>query len=318
MSSARSRTLRGADPLGSIVGPLFAWLCAFFVVSACVGIIAYIFTQGAPSIDAHFLTHDPNPSMTEAQSGGVRVPIAGTVLLIVLSMAVAAPLALASAIQLAEYMDERALLTRAVRVGLEVLAGVPSVVFGMFGIAMFTKPMFAFLSAQGAVASQAAFGRSFLVAAIVMGIHVLPFVAKAMEESIRSVPRSYRDAAAALGITKLRAIRKVILPAAAPGLSTGLVLGMGLVAGDTAIVWLTLGGTVGMGADRWWRPENWSAVLHGTGSTLTTFTYYTSPVGEGMAPEMAFGAALVLLAIVLLFNTLSTVLAQLGSRHHRR
>ena len=310
--------LRERVRFGSVVWPVIAWLCAITVTAVCVGIIVYLFQQGSQTVNMHFLTHDPNPSMTEAQTGGVRVPIAGTVILIVLSLMVAVPLALASATYLAEYMDESRPLTKAVRVGLEVLASVPSVVFGMFGIALFSKPSLTFMSSAGADASRAAFGRSFLVAGVVMGVHVLPFIVKVMEEAIRSVPKAYRDASAALGLPRWRSIRKVVLPAAMPGLSTAVILGMGLVAGDTAIVWLTLGGTVDMGADAWWQPQNWNAVLHGTGATLTTFTYYTSPVGEGTAPEMAFGAALVLMAIVLTLNIASTVIARVGSRHHRR
>lgn|GEM_PF-223914 len=310
--------LRERGKLGSALWPVAAWAAAAAVIAVCVGIVAYLFVQGGPTINWHFLSNDPNPSLTEAQSGGIRVPIAGTVLLIVLSLVVAVPLALASATYLAEYMDERRLLTRIVRIGLEVLASVPSVVFGMFGLALFTRPMFTFLSSAGAEANRAAFGRSFLVAAIVMGVHVLPFIVKVMEEAIRSVPRTYRDAASALGLPKWRSLRRVVLPAAAPGLSTAVILGMGLVAGDTAIVWLTLGGTVSMGSDTWWRPDSWNAVLHGTGATLTTFTYYTSPVGEGMAPEMAFGAALVLVGIILVLNAGATVLSRIGSRHHRR
>lgn len=184
----------------------------------------------------------------------------------------------------------------------------------MFGIALFSMPVFVFLSSEGAEGADAAFGRSFLVASIVMGIRILPFVVKVAEEAIRSVPRSYRDGAAALGMTKWRGIRKVVLPSARPGIATAVVLGMGLAAGDTAIVWLTLGGTMNMAVDHWWNVANWAEVIRGTGSTLTTFIYFASPAGEGNAPVLAYGAALLLILLVLTLNLLAVLIARRGAR----
>ena len=295
--------------LSSIVGQAASWLAVGLLAAVCIFIVGYLFYQGFQAVSVKFLTTDPSPSLAENAGGGVRIPIVGTTLLIMLSMLVAFPLAVATAVYLAEYMDEQRLLTRAVRIGLEVLASVPSVVFGMFGLAVFTLPLFAFLSSSGADNASAAFGRSFFVAAIVMGIHVLPFVIKVSEEAIRSVPRSFRQGAHALGVTKWRAITKVVLPAAGPGIATGVVLGMGLVAGDTAIVWLTLGGTMTMASDTWWLPANALTVLKGTGSTLTTFIYYNSPAGDGNSPQLAFGAALVLILVVLILNLVAILVA---------
>ncbi len=291
--------------LSEFLGYTLMVLSVVSIVAVCAGILGILFWQGIHSIDWTFLTQDPNPSIAEGgSSGGVRAPIAGTILLIFISTVLVVPLALGAAIYLADYMDERSVFTKAIRLGVEVLAGVPSVVFGMFGLAMFSAPWLAFMSSKGDGAEiQAAFGRSFVVASIVMALHIMPFVVKVMEEAIRSVPKAYRDAAAGLGFTKWRAIRTIVLPAAKPGLATAVVLGMGLVAGDTAIVWLTLGGTMTMsGADEWWLPWNWAALLTGTGSTLTTFTYFSSPAGDGNAPEMAFGAAFLLIMIVLVLN----------------
>ena len=255
--------------------------------------------------------------MIESEAGGIRTPLVGTLLLIALSVAFAAPLSLAAAVQLAEYMDDRSLLTRSVRLGLEVLASVPSVVFGMFGLALFSVSFFRFLSSAGAEGADAAFGRSFLVAAIVMGIHILPFMTKVMEEAIRSVPSSYRQAAAGLGIEKWRSMVLVVLPTARSGIAAAVILGMGLVAGDTAIVWLLLGGTLSMGSDAWWLPGNWIEVVRGTGSTLTTYTYFSSPAGEGMAPGLAFGAALVLMVIVVVLNLAASLIGRQSARSER-
>jgi len=281
------------------------WASAGVVFAACAAIVASMAVRGIGALDWAFFTTDPLPSFEEALAGGIRTPIAGSVLLAALGIAAVFLPALGAAIYLAEYMDEQRLGTRAIRLGLEVLAGVPSVVFGIWGLAVFSLPVFAFLSdsAGGDVAS--AFGRSFLVGAIVMAVHILPFVVKVMEESIRSVPKALREAGHALGLTKWRTIRRIVLPTAAPGLVTAIVLGLGLIVGDTAIVWLTVGGTMTMsGADEWWLPHNWLAALKGTGSTLTTFIFYSSPAGEGNAPGKAYGAAVVLLALVVALNAL--------------
>jgi phosphate transport system permease protein len=306
-----------AQELTSYIGIGLSWLMAALVVGVCFFIIGYLVQQGFKSMSWQFFTTDPSGSIAEGQGGGVRIPLVGTAFLIVGSMLLAVPLAIASAVYLAEYMDERNLLTRIIRVGLEVLAGVPSVVFGMFGLALFTLPALAFFSSSGADNASAAFGRSFFVASIIMGVHVLPFIVKVAEEAIRSVPASYRAGAAALGMTKWRAVRKIVLPAAAPGIATGVVLGMGLVAGDTAIVSLTLGATMTMAVDNWWQASNLLTVLRGTGSTLTTFIYFNSPAGEGNSPDLAFAAALVLIGLVVVLNVIAMLIARVQSNAGR-
>jgi phosphate transport system permease protein len=150
-----------------------------------------------------------------------------------------------------------------------------------------------------------------------MAIHILPFVIKVAEEAIRNVPLSLRQGALALGMTKWRTIRKVVLPAARSGIATAVVLGMGLAAGDTAIVWLTLGGSMTMAVEKWWQPDNWVAVLRGSGSTLTTYAYFNSPAGDGNSPGAAFGAALLLVLIVLVFNLAAVVLFRRNAKTGR-
>ena len=313
-SSMRLSGVNRRSQVGSWIGYAFAWLCAIVVTAVCLFIIGYLIKEGIHFLTWKFVSTDPNPSLSQNGGGGVRIPIAGTLLLIVLSMLVAIPLSVSSAVYLAEYMDESRFLTRTVRVGLEVLASVPSVVFGMFGLALFTLPMFTFLSSSGAEGAKAAFGRSFLTAGIIMGVHVLSFMTKVSEEAVRSVPKSYRHGALALGMTKWRSIRKIVLPAAGPGIATAVVLGMGLVAGDTAIVWLLLGGTMTMATDKWWQPANFVTVLRGTGSTLTTFTYVNSPAGEGNSPDLAIAAALVLILLVLALNLTAVAVARAQAR----
>jgi phosphate transport system permease protein len=178
----------------------------------------------------------------------------------------------------------------------------------MFGLALFTMGFFQFLSAGGAEGGGMAFGRSFFVASIVMAVHILPFVVKVSEEAIRNVPQSLRQGALALGMTKWRTISKIVLPAASSGIATAVVLGMGLAAGDTAIVWLTLGGSMTMAVDNWWTVGHWLTTLKGAGSTLTMYAYFNSAAGDGNSPDAAFGAAFVLICIVLIFNLIAALL----------
>ena len=301
---------RSKGEFSSVVGIVFCWVTAAVVAAVCIGIVAYVAVEGWRAINWAFLRTDPTPTLMENQAGGVRIPIVGTTVLVLGATLLSFPICLGAAVYLAEYMDEEKPLTRLIRVGLEVLAGVPSVVFGMFGLAVFSISFFTFLSSSGVEGASAAFGRSFFIAMMVMGIHLFPFIIKVMEEAIRAVPRSFRDGAAALGMTKWRAIRKIVLPAARPGLATGVILGMGLAAGDTAIVWLTLGGTMTMAVDKWWQASKWLTVLRGTGSTLTTYIYFNSPAGEGNAPQLAFGAALVLIGLVLVLNLIAALIGR--------
>ncbi|HEY5506426.1 MAG TPA: ABC transporter permease subunit, partial [Coriobacteriia bacterium] len=219
---------QGNRRIGSRIGVVLCWAAAIAVAAVCVFIIGYLAWEGWHAVTWRFLSTDPVASLAEDSAGGIRTPMVGTAILVVFSVALAFPIAIGAAVYLAEYMKERWWITRIVRLGLETLASVPSVVFGMFGLAVFTLPAFTFLSASGAEGSTAAFGRSFLVASLVMAVHVLPFVIKVAEEAIRAIPASYRQGALALGMTKWRTISKVVLPAAAPGIATAVVLGMGL------------------------------------------------------------------------------------------
>lgn len=285
------------------LGPLLCGLASLVTILVCAGIIVFLLVNGIGAITPSFLLTDPQPSLQEDLSGGILAPLIGSVLLTLTGILIALPLALGAAIYLAEYASDNQLV-QTLRLGIDVLAGVPTIVFAIFGIAIFTYPQLAFLSSKvEGVEMARAFGRSFLVAGIVMAIMILPYVIKTMEEAIKAVPVSYRHAAYSLGSTQWSAIRRVVLPSARNGLITGVILGIGRIIGDTAIVWLCLGGSMRMtGAKEWWLPENWWATLRHTGSTLTSYIYYSSPAGEGNAPNKAFGAAVVLILLILAFN----------------
>ena len=288
---------------GSILGYSACWLSGIMVIIICVLILVFLLLNGLHVISLDFLLQNPQPSLIENLTGGIFTPIIGTILLVVLGIIISTPWALATAIYLAEYAEDD-LFTNTLRTGIDILSGVPTIVFGIFGLAIFTHPnLYFFSSIVEGVENAKAFGRSFFVAAIVMSMMVLPFVIKSIEESIRSVPTTYRNASLSLGISKWRTIRKVIIPTAFTGIITGIVLAIGRIAGDTAIVWLCLGGSITLtGVQPWWHPQNWLSTLQNSGATLTTYIYYSSPAGEGNAASKAFGAAVVLIIIVLFLN----------------
>ncbi len=287
------------------------WCSGLITMLICLGIVLFLVVKGAHAISWQFLFTDPLPSMNEALSGGILTPLIGTVLLTTLGIVCALPWAGATAIYLAEYAGENQFVN-ALRTGIDVLAGVPTIVFAIFGLAVFTLPQMAMFSTivEGVDNAQA-FGRSFLVAAITMAAMVLPFVIKSIEEAIRSVPPSYKEASYALGASKWNTISCVILPAARAGIITGVILGIGRIAGDTAIIWLCLGGSMNMGGQQpWWMPQHWVSTLRHTGSTLTSYVYFSSPAGEGNSPGKAFGAGLVLVVFILLLNAVVSYLGR--------
>jgi phosphate transport system permease protein len=178
----------------------------------------------------------------------------------------------------------------------EIVAGTPTIVLAIFGLLVFTQGALGFLSftAEGG----AVFGRSFFIAGIMMSLIAIPLIVGATREALQSIPAHVREASYALGKDKISTIRRVLLPASRKGIATGTTLGMGRIAGDTAIVVILLGATP-------LEPQGdvpVLRVLQGTGSTLTSYVYNNSPAGEGNAPEKAYAAAFVLLIIVILMN----------------
>lgn len=282
------------------------WLCLFSAVITlclCFGIIAFLFLEGAPVINWRFLTESPEITLDQGLIGGIFSPLVGTILLTTMGILLALPWAVAMAVYLSEYAAEK-WWANLLRMGNDVLAGVPTIVIALFGLILFSYPELAFLSMMvEGVEGGRAFGRSFLVAAITTAVMVLPYVCRVVEEAIKAVPFSYREASYALGVSKWRTVRKVVLPAARTGIITGAILGIGRIAADVAIVWFCLGATLNFsGPDNWWEPGNWLETLRSAGGTLTSYIYNASPAGAGNAPDKAYGAALVLIVMILLFN----------------
>ena len=267
-------------------------LAALLVASALGGLIVFLFIQGAGAINWSFLTEPPRNAMTE---GGIFPAIIGTTYLTLGAILVALPLGVASAVYLNEYAREGKVL-RAIRLGIQNLAGVPSVVFGLFGLAFFVV----FLG----------FGTSILAGSLTLGFLILPTVIGAAEEALRQVPDTFREASSALGATKWQTIRKVVLPAALPGILTGSILGIGRAAGETAPIMFTA-------------------------ATFYTLHLPQSPLDEVMAlpyhiyvlatagthidetRPIQYGSVLVLIALVLGMNLIAIII-RAGMRRKKR
>ncbi len=294
-------------------GQWLSWFSSILTIVLCMAMIGYIFVNGISHISPKLIFTDPLPGSDEASMGGILSPIIGTLLLTLIGIVFAFPWALATAIYLSEY-SERNPLAKYFRLGIDVLSSVPTVVIGIFGLTIFSLPQLGFMSSmvEGTGVSKA-FGRSFLVAGITMAVMVLPFVIKTCEEAIKVIPQSYREGSLAIGASKWHTIVKIILPSAKNGIITAVILGMGRIIGDTAIVWLALGGSIRMtGLQPWWSPEKWLSTLKNSGSTLTSYIYFVSPAGELNMPGLAFGASLILIIIIVALNFFADLIGSMN------
>jgi len=283
-------------PLRDRVGYRLAWASGISLCLVAVAVMGYMAVRGLQYLSLDLFVTHPLPDLDQSKSGGFLDPLIGTVVLTIIGTLIAAPLGVATAIWLTEY-GRPGWLARAVESGIEVVAGTPSIVLAIFGLLIFQEHLLSFLSftAEG----NAVFGRSFFAAGTMMSLLALPLVVGATREALHSVPGHVREASYALGKTKAATIRRVLIPAIRPGIGTGAALGMGRIAGDTAIVVILLGASLQLQSAN---DVPLLGALKGTGSTLTSFVYVNSPAGEGNAPEKAYAAAFVLLVIVIALN----------------
>lgn len=285
------------------------WLCGIALCVAAASILLYMAFRGLQYLSLDLITSRPTGDVDQSKSGGILDPIFGTMMLTILGTAIAVPLGVSVAIWLVEY-GRPAPLARLVESGVEVVAGTPSIVLAIFGLILFQQQIFGFLSftAEGG----GVFGRSLINASVMMSFIALPLVVGATREGLNSIPGHVREASYALGKTKAATIRRVLLPAVRPSIATGTALGMGRIAGDTAIVIILLGNTLLL------EPQGETPimnVLRGTGSTLTSYVYENSPAGEGGAFEKAYASAFVLLLVVLILNFAVARIARGGDQH---
>lgn len=308
--SERNRTI------DNTIGSIYSITSMLLILCTCAFLLLVTLYYGAGTLSLKFLTTEPDASALGAAAGGILTPIIGTCILTLIGILVAFPFALATAIYLTFYAKDGT-FKLLVKSAIDILSGVPTIVIALFALAIFTQPFFASLSSEisGTDGISRAFGKSFLVSGITMAAMILPFVTKSMEEALKAVPQSYIDGSMALGATQWQTISKVVLSCAREGLITGTILGIGRIVGDTAIVWMTLGGTLRMtGNQPWYAVENWLSTLQNTGCTLTSYIFYTSPAGEGNQLDVAFGASLVLMIIIVILNLATSFIGNLGGR----
>lgn len=246
-------------------------------------LIIVILLNGAKVISISFLTEFPKDGMTK---GGIFPAIIGTFLLALGAIIFALPLGVMAAIYLREYAKSVKLI-RIIRVGVNNLAGVPSVVFGLFGLAVFVK----FFQ----------FGVSMLSGLLTLGILILPIIIRSTEEAIAAVPDSFREASYGLGASKWHTVRHVVLPVALPGILTGSILGIGRAAGETAPILFT--------AATFYTRKLPSTVF----DEVMALPYHIyALMTEGTKPEfqvpVAYGTALVLLLLVLSINLIAIII----------
>jgi phosphate transport system permease protein len=276
----------------------FAWIAGIGLCVIAAAIVIYMGVRGIQYLRPSLLVSRPAVGTSQSETGGFLDPLLGTALLTVIGIVLAVPLAVASALWISEY-GRPSWVARVVESSIEIVAGTPDIVIALFGLAIFQLHLFApfsFTASGGGV-----FGRSFIAAGSMMSLIALPPLFTATRDGLQAVPAHMREAAYALGKTRIATIRRVLLPSVRSNIATGITLGVSRIIGDTAIVVLLLGESL--------RLESEGSVpvvglLRGTGSTLTSYVYDNSPAGEGAAPQKAYAAAFVLLAFVLALNLL--------------
>jgi phosphate transport system permease protein len=255
-------------------------LSTIVVVLPILLLVGYIFVQGAPAISWEFVTGLPRDGM---RAGGVWPAIVGTLLLTLGTAIFAVPVGVAVAIYLAEYARDT-LFTRLIRLAIINLAGVPSVVYGLFGLGLFVI----FLR----------FGTSILAGSLTLAIMTLPVIISTSEEALRTVPQSFRIVSLSLGTTQWQTIRRVILPQALPGILTGIILGLERAAGETAPILFTVAA--------FFLPRLPNSIFDQT-MALPYHLFVISTQVPGMPVRIQYGTALVLLIFVLSMNVLAAV-----------
>jgi phosphate transport system permease protein len=243
-------------------------------VAVLVFIIVFVLSKGLPGINMEFLFSSPKDM---GRAGGIFPTLVGTVLLPLMAIAIALPLGVGTAVYLTEYTRETR-LTQVLRFGTDCLAGIPSILFGLFGFIFFVVML--------------KMGWCLLSGGLTLAIMVLPTIIRTSEEAIRAVPNSYREVSFSLGATRWETVLKVVLPNALPGIVTGVMLGIGRSIGETAAVIFTAGSALRMPSSAF-------------DSVRTMSVHFYILAREGISNEKAYATAAVLIISVLLVNTVA-------------
>jgi len=253
------------------------WFAASIIVGILLGIVGYIVVKGFTSINLDFILQPPSRA---GRAGGISTTIVSTLYLTLMSLLIAVPIGVGSAIYLEEYARSKSKFARLVNLTSETLAGIPSIIFGLFGFVFFVI----FLG----------LGWSVLSGSLTLAIMVLPTITRTAQEAVSSVSHEYRENSLALGATKWQTTRKVILPSALPGIVTGVILAVGRAVGETAALILTAGSSLGM-----------PVVPTDPARTMAVHLYVLAM--EGISMERAFGTAFLIVVLIIIINYLANL-----------
>jgi len=254
------------------------WISAIFTAVTLIFIVGYILIKGVPHLTPQLFELEYN-----SENVSMFPAIINTIFMIMLSLLVAGPLGIFAAVYLVEYAKKGNKLVSVVRVTAETLTGIPSIVYGLFGMLFFVTTL--------------RWGYSMLAGAFTLAIMVLPVIMRTTEEALLAVPDTYREASFGLGAGKLRTIFVVILPSAVPGIFSGVILSIGRIVGETAALMYTAGTVAEL-------PDSVMS------STRTLSVHMYSLASEGLYVNQAYATAVVLLVIVLAINWLSGKIAR--------
>ena len=260
---------------------LFLFLATLLIVMPVGLIVVIIIQKGLPAINWQFLSDIPRQGM---RAGGIFPAIIGTVYLVTGAIIFALPIGLLAAIYLSEYSKDN-LLNRVIKLAIVNLAGVPSVVYGLFGLALFVI----FFK----------FGASILSGSLTLGIMILPIVITTSREALESVPQSFREVSLSLGASKWQTIRHIVLPNAMPGILTGTILGLGRAAGETAPILFTVAA--------FYLPQLPKSIFD-QAMALPYHLYVISTQVPNVDEKIRYGTAFVLLALVLFMNLVAIII----------
>lgn len=255
------------------------WASAFLTLGILFVVIGHILVQGLPFVNLEFLLTEPADMGRE---GGIYSTIVTTIYVTALALVIATPIGVGSAIYLIEYTREN-ILTKIIRFGTETLAGIPSIIFGLFGFAFFVI----YLNLQW----------SLISGALTVAFMVLPVIIRTSEEALKTVPQSYREGSLALGATKWQTISRIILPSAMPGIITGIILSIGRIIGETAAFLLTLGGAL-------YIPQT----LLDPGRTMSMHLYTLA--AEIGAMDKAYATSTVLIVTIFIINSVASFITK--------
>ena len=257
---------------------LLIYLSAIFTVGALAIIVGYIFVKGIGKLNLNFLTSDYSSS----GDGGILPMIVSTVYMVGVSILIATPIGVLAAIYMQEYAKQGKLV-KTIRFATESLAGIPSIIYGLFGGIFFVTVL--------------KLSFSILSGALTVSIIILPLIIRTTEEALKTVPRSYREASLALGSTKFQTLYKVVLPSAVPGILSGIILSVGRVIGESAAIFLTAGTVAQMPLG-----------IFDSARTLTVHAYLLTKESGDIQTAAALG--IVLIFIVLVLNTIAKTIAK--------